>query len=116
MIIDTIKKEAFCCPQTKDMHLLCYTEDNPNGMQNSSLMHLKDERIVYQNVLALNIHREDKEGFCAKSSILTGKYNGSANDDNVYENTAYLKNKAIYPISFLFFKDKGKIKISNYFS
>ena len=84
-------------------------------MHNSSLMHLKDERIVYQNVLALNIHGEDKKRFCAKSDILTGKYNDSANDDNVYENTAYLKNKAIYPISFLLFKDKGKIKISHYY-
>ena len=56
-------------------------------------MRQKAKATVYQNVLALKVHEEDKEGFYAKSSILTGTYDESANDDTVYENTAYLKNK-----------------------
>ena len=71
-------------------------------------MHLQDEKIVYQNVLALNIHEEDKEGFYAKPRILNGKYNGPINDDTVYENTAYLENKGIYPISYLLVNHQGK--------
>ena len=85
----------------------CYAAYCPGGKQNESLMHLKDEKIVYQNVLSLNIHEEDKEGFYAKPRILNGKYNGPINDDTVYENTAYLENRAIYPISCLLVNDKG---------
>ena len=85
----------------------CYAAYCPGGKQNESLMHLKDEKIVYQNVLSLNIHEEDKEGFYAKPNILSGKYNEPINDDTVYENTAYLENKAIYPISCLLVNDKG---------
>ena len=86
----------------------CYAAYCPGGKQNESLMHLKDEKIVYQNVLSLNIHEEDKEGFYAKPRILNGKYNGPINDDTVYENTAYLGNKGIYPISYLLVNHQGR--------
>ena len=77
-------------------------------MPKKVMPHLGEQEIVYQNISPVNICEEDQERFSAKPDILTGKYNEATNDENVYENTAYLKNKAIYPISFLLFDDKGE--------
>ena len=87
----------------------CCAKDCPYVMPNPVMKHLSGEEAIYQNISAVTICGEDQGGFSAKSDILTGKYNEATNDENVYENTAYLKNKAIYPISTLLFKNKGEI-------
>ena len=64
-----------------------------------------DNGLTYQNLKVLKDYKDEKESFRKDSK----SFNNKSNDEKVdYQNAAYLKDRGIYPISFLFVENAGK--------
>ena len=64
-----------------------------------------DNGLTYQNLKVLKDYKDEKESFRKDSK----SFNNMSNDEKVdYQNAAYLKDRGIYPISFLFVENAGK--------
>ena len=85
------------CPE---FHLGCETTQKNPGQSLT-----KDNGLTYQNIKVLNAYKDEKESFRKDSK----SFNNKSNDEKVdYQNAAYLKDRGIYPISFLFVENAGK--------
>jgi len=63
-----------------------------------------DNGLTYQNLKVLNGYKDEQESFRKDSK----SFNNKSNDEKVdYQNAAYLKDRGIYPISFLFVENAG---------
>ena len=64
-----------------------------------------DNGLPYHNQKGLNAYKDEKESSRKDSK----SFNNKSNDEKVdYQNAAYLKDRGIYPISFLFVENAGK--------
>ena len=68
-------------------------------------MLIDEDGLIHHNSKVCNTYEDDNKEFQTDSE----NFNQKLNDEKVdYQNAAYLKDRGIYPISFLFVENAGK--------